>query len=81
MIARGEGCKLYDPKGWEFLDCTVGIVVNALSHCDPDWVRVVTEQANLLTHVSNVYYSIPQVKQKKPCLSFYFSLILYLLSI
>lgn len=36
--------------------------MNALGHGDPDWLRAVTEQASILTHVSNAYYSIPQVK-------------------
>lgn len=62
VLAHGKGSKVYDPEGREYLDCTSGIAVNALGHGDPDWVQAVTEQANLLTHVSNVYYSIPQVK-------------------
>ncbi|KAJ4841725.1 hypothetical protein Tsubulata_003009, partial [Turnera subulata] len=62
VISRGKGCKLYDPEGREYLDCTSGIAVNALGHGDPDWLRAVSEQANLLTHVSNVYYSVPQVE-------------------
>ncbi|XP_071724963.1 acetylornithine aminotransferase, chloroplastic/mitochondrial-like [Rutidosis leptorrhynchoides] len=62
VIASGKGCKLYDLEGREYLDCTAGIAVNALGHGDPDWVRAVTEQANVLTHVSNCYYSIPQIE-------------------
>ncbi|XP_050234624.1 acetylornithine aminotransferase, mitochondrial [Mercurialis annua] len=62
VIASGKGCKLYDPEGREYLDCTAGIAVNALGHGDPDWLKAVTEQAHLLTHVSNAYYSIPQVE-------------------
>lgn len=74
VISHGKGCKVYDPEGREYLDCTSGIAVNALGHGDPDWIRAVTEQANLLTHVSNVYYSIPQV------ISFCLLLLLWLLS-
>lgn len=62
VLASGKGCKLYDVEGREYLDCSSGIAVNALGHCDPDWVKAVVDQANVLTHVSNVYYSIPQVK-------------------
>ena len=62
VLSSGKGCKLYDPEGREFLDCAAGIAVNALGHGDPDWVRAVIEQANILTHVSNAYYSIPQVR-------------------
>lgn len=65
VLAHGKGSKVYDPEGREYLDCTSGIAVNALGHGDPDWVQAVTEQANLLTHVSNVYYSIPQVELAK----------------
>ncbi|KAJ8755513.1 hypothetical protein K2173_019311 [Erythroxylum novogranatense] len=62
VLSNGKGCKLYDPEGREYLDCTSGIAVNSLGHGDPDWVRAVTQQAGVLTHVSNVYYSIPQVE-------------------
>ncbi|XP_022862176.1 acetylornithine aminotransferase, chloroplastic/mitochondrial-like [Olea europaea var. sylvestris] len=65
VLASGKGCKVYDVDGQEYLDLTSGIAVNALGHGDPDWVRAVTEQANVLTHVSNIYYSIPQVELAK----------------
>lgn len=62
VISHGEGCKLYDAEGREYLDMTAGIAVNALGHGDPDWLKAVVEQANTLTHVSNMFYSIPQVE-------------------
>ncbi|KAF7148004.1 hypothetical protein RHSIM_Rhsim03G0186600 [Rhododendron simsii] len=65
VLVSGKGCKLYDVEGREYLDMTSGIAVNALGHGDPDWVRAVTEQLNLLAHVSNVYYSVPQVELAK----------------
>ncbi|XP_072975377.1 acetylornithine aminotransferase, chloroplastic/mitochondrial [Typha angustifolia] len=61
VFKSGKGCVLYDVDGKEYLDMTAGIAVNSLGHCHPDWVKAVVEQANTLTHVSNVYYSIPQV--------------------
>lgn len=61
VLKSGRGCKLYDVDGREYLDMTAGIAVNSLGHGDPDWVKAVVEQANTLTHVSNVFYSIPQV--------------------
>lgn len=61
VLARGKGCKLYDVEGREYLDLTSGIAVNALGHADEDWLKAVIEQANTLTHVSNIYYSKPQV--------------------
>ncbi|XP_052176183.1 acetylornithine aminotransferase, mitochondrial [Diospyros lotus] len=65
VLSSGKGCKLFDPEGREYLDLTSGIAVNALGHGDPDWVRAVTEQAGVLAHVSNVFYSIPQVELAK----------------
>lgn len=74
VLYSGKGCKLYDPEGREYLDLYSGIAVNALGHGDPDWIRAVTEQARTLTHVSNAYYSIPQVTIE------FFTAIIYLLS-
>ncbi|KAJ6810642.1 acetylornithine aminotransferase, mitochondrial-like [Iris pallida] len=65
VLASGKGCKLYDVDGKEYLDMAAGIAVNSLGHCDPDWVQAVAEQAATVTHVSNVYYSIPQVNLAK----------------
>lgn len=61
VLASGSGCKLVDVEGREYLDLSSGIAVNALGHGDRDWLEAVVEQANVLAHVSNVYYSIPQV--------------------
>ena len=61
VLASGKGCKLYDAEGREYLDLSAGIAVNALGHGDADWIKAVVDQANVLTHVSNMYYSIPQV--------------------
>ncbi|KAK6127987.1 hypothetical protein DH2020_013403 [Rehmannia glutinosa] len=65
VLSSGKGCKLYDVEGREYLDLTSGIAVNALGHGDPDWVRAVTLQADVLTHVSNIYYTVPQVELAK----------------
>jgi acetylornithine aminotransferase len=61
VLSKGKGCKLYDDDGNVYLDMGSGIAVNALGHGDPDWVQAVVQQANTLTHVSNLYYSVPQV--------------------
>ncbi|KAH9319901.1 hypothetical protein KI387_021670, partial [Taxus chinensis] len=65
VFVRGQGCKLYDVEGNEYLDLTAGIAVNALGHADPAWVKAVTEQAATLTHVGNVFHTVPQVKLAK----------------
>ncbi|KAK4594618.1 hypothetical protein RGQ29_018339 [Quercus rubra] len=61
VLASGKGCKLYDVEGREYLDLSAGIAVNSLGHGDEDWLKAVVEQAGTLTHVSNMYYSIPQI--------------------
>ncbi|XP_030966069.1 acetylornithine aminotransferase, mitochondrial-like [Quercus lobata] len=62
VLASGKGCKLYDVEGREYLDLSSGIAVNSLGHGDEDWLKAVVEQAGTLTHVSNMYYSIPQIE-------------------
>lgn len=61
VFVSGQGCWLTDAEGKEYLDMTAGIAVNALGHGDDSWVKAVTEQASTLTHVSNMYHTIPQV--------------------
>ncbi|KAK4485799.1 hypothetical protein RD792_008446 [Penstemon davidsonii] len=65
VLSSGRGCNLYDVEGREYLDLTSGIAVNSLGHGDPDWLRAVTQQADVLTHVSNIYYSVPQIELAK----------------
>ncbi|KAJ4716528.1 putative Acetylornithine aminotransferase [Melia azedarach] len=65
VLASGKGCKLYDVEGKEYLDMSSGIAVNALGHGDPDWIKAVVDQANVLTHTSNVYYNVPQIELAK----------------
>jgi acetylornithine aminotransferase len=60
VFVKGDGCKLFDTEGKEYLDLTAGIAVNALGHADPTWVKAVTEQAAKLTHVSNLFHTVPQ---------------------
>lgn len=60
VFVRGQGTKLYDSAGKEYLDFAAGIAVNALGHGDPRWVAAVADQASLLTHTSNLYHTEPQ---------------------
>lgn len=73
VLVSGKGCKLYDAEGREYLDMSSGIAVNSLGHGDPTWLKAVIEQANTLTHVSNIYYSIPQVELAKRLVACSFS--------
>lgn len=65
VFVKGHGCKLFDVEGKEYLDMSAGIAVNALGHGDQSWVKAVAEQASILAHVSNLYYSEAQVKLAK----------------
>ena len=59
-LVRGQGCRVWDDAGREYLDFTSGIAVNALGHCHPAWVAAVQQQAAELIHVSNLFRSPPQ---------------------
>jgi len=65
VFVRGQGTKMYDTNGKEYLDFAAGIAVNALGHGDPRWVKAVAEQAALLTHTSNLYHTEPQTQLAK----------------
>jgi acetylornithine/N-succinyldiaminopimelate aminotransferase len=56
VLDRGQGCYVYDVDGNRYLDFIAGIGVNALGHAHPRILKVITEQAGLLIHSSNLYY-------------------------
>ncbi len=56
---KGEGSWLFTQDGARYLDLGAGIAVNALGHANPALVKALTDQANRLWHVSNLY-QIPQ---------------------
>ncbi|MDD2499927.1 MAG: acetylornithine transaminase [Geobacter sp.] len=56
---KGEGCRLWDADGKEYLDFLGGVAVNNLGHCHPRVVKAIQDQAATLIHCSN-YYQIPQ---------------------
>ena len=58
-LVRGEGSRVWDDKGNEYLDCVAGIATCTLGHAHPAMVQAVTQQMSTLAHVSNLYY-IPQ---------------------
>ena len=62
VLERGEGCWVYDTEGRAYLDCVAGIAVNALGHADPELTTVLTQQAGMLWHVSNLYHTAPQAR-------------------
>jgi acetylornithine/N-succinyldiaminopimelate aminotransferase len=56
-FVRGEGTRLWDADGNEYLDFLAGISVNQIGHCHPAVVEAVTQQAQTLMHVGNLYYT------------------------
>lgn len=61
-MVRGEGCRLWDANGREYLDFLAGIAVCSLGHCHPAVTEAVCAQANKLMHVSNLFYTEPQTE-------------------
>ena len=55
-FVRGEGARLWDVDGNEYLDFLAGIAVCSLGHCNKQVVRAIQEQAEKLMHVSNYFY-------------------------
>jgi len=62
VLVRGQGCKVWDETGKEYLDLVAGIAVNALGHAHPDLVKAISDQAGQLIHTSNLYFTQPQVE-------------------
>jgi predicted acetylornithine/succinylornithine family transaminase len=58
-FARGEGARLWDADGSEYLDFLTGISVSSVGHCHPAVVAAIREQAGRLLHVGNLYYTEP----------------------
>ncbi|MBV9429071.1 MAG: aspartate aminotransferase family protein, partial [Bradyrhizobiaceae bacterium] len=60
-FVRGEGTRLWDAEGNEYLDFLTAIAVVTLGHSHPHWVEAVTEQAARLAHVGNLFYTEPSM--------------------
>ncbi len=61
-LVRGEGCRLWDADGKEYLDFVSGLAVCNLGHSHPVVVSAIQEQAARLMHVSNLYHIEPQIR-------------------
>jgi acetylornithine/N-succinyldiaminopimelate aminotransferase len=62
VLDRGQGCRVVDTEGREYIDCVAGIAVNALGHGDPDLLAALHQQADKLWHTSNLYHTAPQAR-------------------
>jgi len=61
-FVRGEGVRLWDSEGNEYLDLLCGIGVTSLGHCHPRIVAAAQEQLGRLMHVSNLFYTEPAMR-------------------
>lgn len=61
ILVRGEGSRVWDADGKEYLDLLGGIAVNALGHAHPAILDAVTSQLQTLGHISNFFASEPQI--------------------
>jgi acetylornithine/N-succinyldiaminopimelate aminotransferase len=64
-FVRGQGARLWDDEGNEYLDFQTGLAVNSLGHCHPRVVEAIREQAERLIHVGNLFYSEPGLRLAK----------------
>jgi acetylornithine/N-succinyldiaminopimelate aminotransferase len=61
-FVRGEGARLWDDEGNEYLDFLAGISVSSVGHCHPGVVEAIREQAQQLLHVGNLFYTEPMTR-------------------
>ncbi|MCD9030672.1 acetylornithine transaminase [Luteimonas sp. Y-2-2-4F] len=62
VLERGQGSRLWDSSGRDYVDFAAGIAVCSLGHCDPDLTTALAEQAGRLWHTSNAFYSEPPLR-------------------
>jgi acetylornithine/N-succinyldiaminopimelate aminotransferase len=61
-FVRGEGSRLWDSDGNEYLDFLSGISVSSVGHCHPRVVEAIRAQAGELIHVGNLFYTEPMTR-------------------
>lgn len=61
VLVSGSGALVWDSDGREYLDFVAGIAVNNVGHCHPAVVEAIKQQAEILIHTSNLYYTENQV--------------------
>ena len=64
-LVRGDGMRVWDSDGREYLDFTSGLAVTALGHCHPRVTGAIREAAATLLHVSNIFHTAPQIHLAK----------------
>ena len=61
-LVRGQGCQVWDADGRQYTDLFSGFGATLLGHAHPDLVEVITQQANTLWHVGNLFHTDPQTR-------------------
>lgn len=61
VLTRGQGCRLWDSDGNEYLDLFAGFGAAILGHCHPALITAVKKQSEMLWHVGNQFYTEPQI--------------------
>ncbi len=61
-LVRGQGARVWDEDGTEYLDFVGGWAVDSLGHCHPVLTEAIAAQVKTLIHTSNQFYTIPQVQ-------------------
>ena len=61
-LVRGEGTRVWDDEGNEYLDFVAGIASCPFGHADPGLAEAIAQQARTLIHVSNIFYTEPQIE-------------------
>jgi acetylornithine/N-succinyldiaminopimelate aminotransferase len=62
VMVRGQGSRVWDSEGHEYLDLFAGFGAGIVGHCHPALVAAVTAQAQQLWHVGNTFYTTPQIE-------------------
>ncbi len=62
VLQKGQGVRLYDVEGKEYLDFAAGIAVFSLGYNHPEYSKTLKEQIDKLLHTSNLYYNVPMVE-------------------
>lgn len=62
VLVRGDGVRVSDSDGRDYLDFGSGVGANVLGYRHPEWLRACSEQLDALVHASNFFYSVPQLE-------------------
>src|SRR2546428_14075276 len=65
VLVRGQGARVWDADGKEYLDFGAGIAVDLLGHASPVMTAALQQQSSMLVHTSNLYFTEPQGKLAK----------------